>query len=106
MSLMRNNGFEFEVKMSGSPQALERRPSTQPISHNSLPLAWIFIGFGVGLALAIPVLIINGAYAKSLVMAIRLTARWAFLLFWLAYTGGAVSALFGSTFGALAGRGR
>jgi hypothetical protein len=106
MSLMRNNGFEFEDKKSDSHRALDRKTPNQPIRPNSLPLAWMFIGLGVGLALAAPVLIANGPFAKSLVMAIRLTARWAFLLFWLAYTGGAVSALFGPAFEALAGRGR
>jgi len=39
-------------------------------------------------------------------MALRATARWSFLLFWLASTGGALTTLFGSRFQALAHRAR
>jgi D-alanyl-lipoteichoic acid acyltransferase DltB (MBOAT superfamily) len=38
--------------------------------------------------------------------ALRATARWSFLLFWLASSGGALAALFGSRFQALARRAR
>jgi hypothetical protein len=39
-------------------------------------------------------------------MALRLTARWSFLLFWVAYSGGAMTALFGPALAPLARRGR
>jgi hypothetical protein len=39
-------------------------------------------------------------------IALRATARWSFLLFWLASVGGALAALFGSRFKALAERAR
>jgi D-alanyl-lipoteichoic acid acyltransferase DltB (MBOAT superfamily) len=39
-------------------------------------------------------------------MALRATARWSFLLFWLASAGGALATLFGSRFQALAHRAR
>jgi hypothetical protein len=38
--------------------------------------------------------------------ALRATARWSFLLFWLAYAGSALASVFGSRFQALARRGR
>jgi hypothetical protein len=44
--------------------------------------------------------------ANALVTALRLTARWSFLLFWMAYTGSAMGALFGPAFEVLARRGR
>jgi hypothetical protein len=39
-------------------------------------------------------------------MALRVTARWCFLVFWLAYAGGPLAVLFGPAFGGLARRGR
>lgn len=64
------------------------------------------LAFGVALVLASAVLAVKGANAKGLVMALQLTARWSFLLFWVAYAGGAMAALFGPAFEPLAGRGR
>jgi hypothetical protein len=42
----------------------------------------------------------------SLREALRLTAHWSFLLFWVAYAGGAIAELFGPALGPLARRGR
>jgi hypothetical protein len=39
-------------------------------------------------------------------VALRATARWSFLLFWLAYTGGAMGTLWGPPFSSLAHHGR
>jgi hypothetical protein len=39
-------------------------------------------------------------------MALRITARWSFLLFWLAYCGSAITRLFGERFAVLTRRGR
>ena len=61
------------------------------------------MAFAVALALAAAVFATRGL---DIVQALRMTARWSFLLFWLAYTGGALAALFGPTFGPLAARGR
>lgn len=71
-----------------------------------LPVFWMGIAFGVALGVAAVVLAVNGSAAKGLVPALQLTARWAFLLFWLAYTGGAMAALFGPALAPLAKRGR
>jgi hypothetical protein len=40
------------------------------------------------------------------VLVLQVTARWSFLLFWLAYAGSATATLFGSRFARLARRGR
>ena len=61
------------------------------------------MAFAVALGLAAAVFATRGL---DIVQALRMTARWSFLLFWLAYTGGALAALFGPTFGPLAARGR
>jgi hypothetical protein len=76
------------------------------MKRKATPALWMGIALGVALALAAAVLAINGTDAKCLVMALRLTARWSFLLFWIAYAGGAMAALFGPAFEPLAGRGR
>jgi hypothetical protein len=71
-----------------------------------VPVLWIGVAFGVALGLAAIVLVLHGTGMESLVMALRLTARWSFLLFWIAYAGGALFKLFGSAFKQFAGRGR
>lgn len=64
------------------------------------------MAFGIALGLATVVLTINRIDANSLVVALQLTARWSFLLFWMAYTGGAMATLFGPALVPLARRGR
>ena len=64
------------------------------------------IALAIGFGLATTVVAFNGTDAKSLVMALQLTARWAFVLFWLAYAGGAMAKLFGPALAPLARRGR
>jgi hypothetical protein len=60
----------------------------------------------VGLAFAAAALGRHGADEEGLKSALRLTARWSFLLFWLAYVGRASALLFGSRLEPLARRGR
>jgi hypothetical protein len=64
------------------------------------------MAFGVSFVLAAAVLAIKGIDEKSIRIALRLTARWSFLLFWVAYAGGAIAALFGPALTLLARRGR
>jgi hypothetical protein len=64
------------------------------------------MAFAIGICLAAAALAISGSDAKSLVLALRLTARWSFLLFWVAYAGAALGVLFGRVFEPLARRGR
>jgi hypothetical protein len=58
--------------------------------------------FVVAAALVVAVRVIFGP--GSAVLALRITARWSFLLFWLAYVGSPIAKLWG--FGGLARRGR
>jgi hypothetical protein len=76
------------------------------MKRKSLPVLWMGMAFGVALGLAAAVLAIKGTDAKSLVRALQMTARWSFLLFWVAYAGRAVTELFGPAFAPLARRGR
>jgi hypothetical protein len=71
-----------------------------------LPLPWMGAGFFVSLGLAATVLSRNGTGANGLVPALQLTARWSFLLFWIACAGGAIAALFGPLLAPLGRRGR
>lgn len=54
-------------------------------------LSWMAAAFLIALASAIAVLAIFGAEERGTVIALRVTARWSFLLFWLAYTGSATA---------------
>jgi hypothetical protein len=76
-------------------------PPTSPATG-----VWIGGAFGMALILAILVLAKEGSDAEGIKQALRATARWSFLFFWMAYAGGALAALFGRTFQALAVRGR
>ena len=65
---------------------------------------WMGAGFGAALAITVVTLMLHGTDNKSTRLALELTARFSFVLFWLAYAGGAIAALF--RVDALAGRGR
>src|ERR1700722_11660137 len=79
------------------------RSAALSVKREYTTLLWMGMAFGVALGLVAAVFDIKGA---DIVMALRVTARWSFLLFWVAYAGGALAALFGPTFGPLAARGR
>ena len=74
--------------------------------RKSAPGLWMGLAFGVALALAAAVLVVFGTGENSIRVALDVTARWSFLLFWMAYTGGAIAALLGPTFAPWARRGR
>lgn len=76
------------------------------MKRKSIPALWMGVAFGVALGIAAAVLTLNGTDRNGLVAALQITARWAFLLFWIAYAGGAMAALFGPAFAPLARRGR
>jgi len=65
---------------------------------------WMGTAFGIALAIAVVVLILQGADNRGTRLALELTARWSFLLFFLAYAGNAIAELF--HIDQLAGRGR
>ena len=76
------------------------------MKRKSVPVLWMAAAFGVALALAVVVLAIKGPDAKGITVALQVTARWSFLLFWMAYVGGALATLFGPALAPLARRGR
>jgi hypothetical protein len=65
---------------------------------------WMRAAFGSALAVAVVTLALHGADNKGIRLALELTARFSFVLFWLAYAGGALATLF--RLDGLAGRGR
>ena len=67
---------------------------------------WMGVTFVVAVASAAIVIGIFGTGDRGIGLALRVTARWSFLLFWLAYTGSAMATLWGPRFGGLARRGR
>jgi hypothetical protein len=76
--------------------------SAQKTQSKPAALPWMSIAIGMGLVLALAVLAATGTGVDSLVTAIRLSARWSFLLFWMAYCGSALSALLGRAFAPMA----
>lgn len=68
--------------------------------------SWLGVAFLIAVALATIVLAIFGAGSRGTAVALRVTARWSFLLFWLAYAGGAMAKLCGPRLGVLARHGR
>jgi hypothetical protein len=67
---------------------------------------WMATAFLVALALTGLVLAVFGTGTRGMVLALQMTARWSFLLFWLAYVGGAAANVFGDRFAVLARHGR
>ena len=69
---------------------------------------WVFMGTAclVALGLAVAVLAVSGIDPEGIRRALRVTARFSFALFWCAYAGGSLAALFGDRFRPLARQGR
>jgi hypothetical protein len=68
----------------------------------AIPAVAMGAAFGVALLLAAAVLAVYGSGEKAIRTALDVTARWSFLLFWAAYSGGALARLFGPAFAPLA----
>ncbi len=73
--------------------------------HKRTTTEWMAASMGVALVIVL-VVGLAAAPGERLGTALRATARWSFLLFWLASAGGALASLFGSRFQALARHGR
>jgi hypothetical protein len=86
-----------KVSTDLAAELVKRKPNT---------VVWMAVAFAIALGLTTAVLAVNGTAPDSLRAALRLTGRWSFLVFWLAYAGGAIAALSGSALARLAGRGR
>ena len=93
---------------TSSAHASEGRGFGAPaITWWPLPTAsWMGAAFLVASALAVMMLVIFGVGERGTAIALRATARWSFLLFWLAYAGGAIAWLCGPRLGGLARHGR
>jgi hypothetical protein len=63
---------------------------------------WVIGALGGALALAVAILAADGTGPEGLGLAVRVTARWSFLYFWLSYAGGATAILLGPAFAGLA----
>jgi hypothetical protein len=73
-----------------------------PIKRELDILVWMSAAFCFVLAIAVAVLGMFGPNPRGIVIALRLTARLSFLLFFTAYVGGAAFAIFGPKFSFLA----
>jgi hypothetical protein len=106
------HSFRTGNATGGSEHAARFRPRpdkswwSDMMKHKTNTILWIGMAFGVSLGLAITVLCITGTDTKSIQLALQLTARWAFLPFWMAYAGRAMAELFGPILEPLARRGR
>lgn len=89
-------------ELSGSPN--------RPVGarSNGLPAVryWMTAAFVVSLVLAAIVLGMAGAGEHGTALALRVTARWCFLLFWPAYAGSALARFCGPRFAVLTRQGR
>lgn len=89
-------------------------PASEPSGAANLPggarsvgaLPWMTAAFLVSLVLAAIVLASAGTGEHGTALALRVTARWCFLLFWPAYAGSALARFCGPRFAVLARRGR
>lgn len=71
-----------------------------------LPITWMAASFAVAAVLAVAMLSRFGLGERGTAIALQLTARWSFLLFWLAYIGSALVKVLGPRFNGLARHGR
>jgi hypothetical protein len=74
--------------------------------HEAHLVFWIGAAFVVSLGIACTVFAVKGISTKGFGLAMGLTARWSFLLFWMAYTSRALVKLFGPSLAPLAKHGR
>jgi hypothetical protein len=69
-------------------------------------LTWVVTSFFIALASVAVAFAVFGAGGRGTALGLDVTARWSFLLFWLAYAGSAAATLFGPRFAPWARRGR
>ena len=79
-------------------RAMGRHSPNHVNSTRPAAAVWIGSAFCAALFLAALILATLGTEERGTHVALQLTARFAFLLFWPAYAAGALTALFGTTF--------
>jgi hypothetical protein len=92
--------------MIDTPQVFGRRKrATAALSW--MPVAsWMAAAFAIAAISAFVVFLCFGLGVRGTAIALRVTARWSFLLFFISYCGPAIAALFSPRFSALARLGR
>jgi hypothetical protein len=84
-----------------------QRRGGRAMTHKHDPArVWMIGALAGALALAVAVLAGYGTGLEGIGQAVRYTARWSFLFFWLSYVGGAMATMFGPAFAGLARRAR
>jgi hypothetical protein len=74
--------------------------------ERSMTGVWMLSAFAVALVIACASLALRGFTEDGTVLALKLTARWSYLWFWAAYTGGAWATLLGPRLRSVAARAR
>src|SRR5260370_29322447 len=92
--------------MSGGSARMARAVEKRHRVRRSGGGVWMCAAFCAALALVVVVFAIMGTGDKGTGIALHLTGRLSFLLFWPAYAGAAMAELFGPRFTILAQRGR
>ena len=90
----------------GYPVGQEMHSPNLMISARPNAAVWMASAFCAALGLAVLVLAVFGTDERGTDIALQVTARFSFLLFWPAYAAGAMLALFGPTFEPFKGRAR
>jgi hypothetical protein len=67
---------------------------------------WMSAAFAMAAIIVAGVLAVYGTKPRAIDLALLITARWSFLLFWLAYAGGGLAVLFGPVAQLIARHGR
>jgi hypothetical protein len=99
--------FRYEEKSSEKSRLSPDRRGLATVRINgSSTYLWMIAAFAIALVLAAIAFASLGAGERGISIALRLTARWSFLLFWFAYAGGAITKLSGLRLGGLERRGR
>src|ERR1700733_3193926 len=100
------NDQEFDRSVARAMGQQERHSLNRP--GFALPVAAVWMGsaFCAALGLAALALAALGPGVHGTIVALKVTARFSFLLFWLAYAAGAMTTLFGPAFEPLKRRGR
>lgn len=84
------------------PSGAAKRADAGLVKRDRIAALGMAAALGIALVLAAIVLGLMGTGTKAIVGALRLTARWSFLLFWMAYAAGPLAVLFGPAFAPLA----
>ena len=89
-----------------APASVRHSSAVRSSGRPNIVALWMGGSFLIAVAFAAILLVIFGTGSQGTDLALRVTARWSFLLFWLAYAGSAMTRLFGPCLAGLARSGR